>query len=351
MNDASLARPSGISLPEKVAFLSSPAAYGSSVASVEAIETHMSWVFLAGPLAYKLKKPVRHAFLDFTTLAARHRNCIAELSLNRRLAPDVYLRLAKLTCDGHGQLALEGAGEVVDWLVVMRRLPRAMMLDRLIVKGELDDAHLDKLADVLVGFYQRAARPPVAPQAYVARLVDEQATNRDVLSRRAFAVDHGRVPLLLARMDAALAQYAPLLAERAAQGRLVDGHGDLRPEHICLRDGVVIFDCLEFSDELRLVDPVDELAYLGLECALLGDAPLGPRLASSVLARMNEHPPPALMDLHGARRAMLRARLALAHLLDPVPRDPGKWEPLAARYLALAEGALDRIAQGKQERR
>ena len=135
-------------------------------------------------------------------------------------------------------------------------------------------------------------------------------------------------------------------AARAAEGRLVDGHGDLRPEHVCLEDEVAIFDCLEFSAELRMVDPVDELAYLGVECALLGAAWLGPALFERVMNALGAEPPYRLFHLHASRRAVLRARLALAHLLDPAPRQPAKWEPLAARYLGLAEQALDRLEKG-----
>ncbi len=346
MHDASLAQPEderSVSLVEKVRFLSNPATYGSGVLTVEAIETHMSWVFLAGNSAYKLKKPVRYPFLDFSTLEARQRYCTLELSLNRRLAGDVYLRLVKLTLDPRNQLALDGSGHIVDWLVMMRRLPRAQMLDQLIAANGVDDEQCERLADVLAAFYERTEHPPVLAPSYVRRLLAEQATNRAVITRREFSIDRGRVPLLLDRMDDAFQNHGRLLMARAAGGHLVDGHGDLRPEHICLCDGVVIFDCLEFSDELRLVDPVDELAYLALECALLGDSGLGRRLADGVMKRMHDRPPEALAQLHSARRSMLRARLALSHLLDAAPRNPQKWEPLASRYLDLAEAALDRL--------
>ena len=132
-------------------------------------------------------------------------------------------------------------------------------------------------------------------------------------------------------------------ARAPLEGRLVDGHGDLRPEHVCLDDEVAIFDCLEFSAELRMVDPVDELAYLGVECALLGAPWFGPVLFERVTKTLRDEPVYPLFHLHASRRAVLRARLALAHLLDPAPRQPAKWEPLAARYLDLAEHALERL--------
>ena len=123
-------------------------------------------------------------------------------------------------------------------------------------------------------------------------------------------------------------------------GRVVDGHGDLRPEHICFTEEIAIFDCLEFNAELRQVDPFDELAFLGVECALLGATVLGAEVIAQVGALLRDSPSQRLISLYSAWRAVLRARLAVAHLLDPLPRLPEKWEPLASRYLALAEAAL-----------
>jgi len=125
---------SGVSLARKVNFLIDPSAYRLDGVEVDAIETHMSWVFLAGELAFKLKKPVKLSHVDFSTLAAREADCRAELRLNKPLAPDVYVRVARLTLNASNELMIDGAGETIDWLVVMRRLPSERMLDALIAK-------------------------------------------------------------------------------------------------------------------------------------------------------------------------------------------------------------------------
>ncbi len=330
-------------LREKVRFLADARAYGGAASDVETVETHMSFVFLAGDRVYKLKKPVRLPYLDFSTLTAREANCRAELRLNIRLAPDTYLRVAALTRNDRDGLAIDGAGEIVDWLVVMRRLPADRMLDGLIRAGALDAAAIDRLAARLADFYRAAERPRIEPRAYAQRLLDEQRDNRAVITLARFAIDHERAERTLARLEAALSLHRPLLEARA-RGFIVDGHGDLRPEHVCFQNGVVIFDCLEFNDTLRHVDPIDEIANLAVECARLGADTLGPKLLAGVLAGLNWPASPALYFLHSARRALLRARLGLAHLLDPVPRQPERWEPQATQYLGLAEAALDRLA-------
>jgi aminoglycoside phosphotransferase family enzyme len=147
----------------------------------------------------------------------------------------------------------------------------------------------------------------------------------------------------LPRFDQALAQASPALGQRVAGGHIRDGHGDLRPEHIALTDPPVVIDALEFNAALRAQDPYDELAFLDLECARLGAPGLGPALIQGVSAALGERPPHHLLPLYRAHRALLRARLALAHLLEDPVRHPDRWPPRAAGYLQQAEQALDTL--------
>jgi aminoglycoside phosphotransferase family enzyme len=334
----------GPGLEAKVSFLKTPAAHGATTRAVQAIETHMSWVFLTERHALKLKKPVRFPFLDFSTVEARARFCAEEVRLNRRLAPGVYLGVRALRWDG-GTFSLatpdspSDSAATVDWLVLMRRLPEPRMLDRLIGEGRVSDAEVGALVDALARFYRSALRLPMRGDEYAGHWQREQASNREVLLRPQFRLQH--VEQALDRLDRALARHAELLYERCLHGRIVEGHGDLRPEHVCLTDPPVVIDCVEFNLALRRVDPFDEVAFLGLECRLAGAPWIGPRLVSGLSAELDERPPAALIHLYTAQRALLRARLAMAHLLDPAPRTPDRWAPLAQRYVAHALGALD----------
>jgi len=321
----------------------------AGVSQVEVIETHMSWVFLAGDQVLKLKKPVRYPFLDFSTLAAREANCREEVRLNQRLAPGVYRGLMVLEeRNGHRVLREEGetaAGRTVDWLVWMKRLPSEQMLDRRLALGRVEPAELDALVAVLGAFYREALRIPPDPAAYRARFEREHAVDRELLLRPQFQVP-GAAPAL-DRFEHALAQGHHLLQARAEQGRIVDGHGDLRPEHVCLLAPPVVIDCLEFNAALRQVDPFDELAFLSLECEMAGAAWIGPRLVAGCADALDDEPPAALLHLYTAARALLRARLAIAHLLDPRPRTPERWPPQAQRYVTRALRALDAFERGE----
>lgn len=334
-------------LADKLTFLQRSEAYGDAAQRPQCIETHMSWVFLVGDRVYKLKKPVRFPFLDFTTLKAREFYCREEVRLNRRLAPGVYLGLMALQWhDGVFELRSEALANspenTVDWLVCMRRLPKDRMLDQLIAQGRVAPEDIDALVAVLGAFYRSVPAATLSQDDYLARFQYEQAANREVLLRPQFHLPNAA--LAIDRLDLALAQGAGLLRERACGQRVLDGHGDLRPEHVCLLQPPVVIDCLEFNPQLRQADPFDELAYLGMECEVAGAPWIAQRLASGCAAALGDDPPPALLQLYTAYRALVRARLAMAHLLDPVPRLPDQWPPRASRYIACAMAALDALA-------
>jgi aminoglycoside phosphotransferase family enzyme len=331
-------------LASKLKFLQAPQSYAQAGQPLECIETHMSWVFLIGQEVFKLKKPVCFPFLDFTRLKAREFYCREEVRLNARMAPGIYLGVVALQWrDGQFALVpeaqLPAPGETVDWLVHMRRLPRQRTLLQLMLTQQLVPNHIDGLLDLLVAFYKSAARPPVSPDNYLSRYQFEQASTREVLLRPQFRVRNAK--LGIDGLSTVIAQGAKLLRERAAFHHILEGHGDLRPEHIYLMQPPVVIDCLEFNAPLRQVDPFDEVAYLGLECDMAGAPWVGSQLISGLTKALGDPPPPALMQLYRAQRAMMRARLAMAHLLDPQPRSPDKWTPLAEKYIVLALAAID----------
>ena len=331
-------------LAAKVAFLGSPAAYAEPVRKVICRETHMSWVFLTEDKVYKLKKPVRFPYLDFSTLDRRESACRAELSLNRRLAPDVYLDVAPLVATGAG-LSISGAGDVVDWLVVMRRLEEPWALERAIEESRVTLSQLERVVGMLGRFYRHARRPFACAGAQAGEWRRNIHGDRNVLLDRRFDLPAGLVRKIEYAQLRFLDKSTGILAARVRARRIVDGHGDLRPEHIWLSDGIKIIDCLEFNARLRMVDPVDELAYLSLECERLGAAWVGDYIQRGVLRALHDAPEPELFLFYRCHRAALRARLAVAHLLEPNPRTPEKWTPRARTYLTIAGRDAERLNQ------
>ncbi|KRB99565.1 hypothetical protein ASE11_07630 [Hydrogenophaga sp. Root209] len=319
---------------------------GAAPGELEVIETHMSWVYLLGDQVLKLKKPVHHTFLDFTRLDAREAFCREEVRLNARLAPGIYLGLMALqNIEGQPSLVRESGllrrADAVDWLVHMKRLPRARMLDEAMAHRAVLSGDVDALVRVLADFYRAAARIKVSPAQHVDRLQHELLLSRDVILDPRWVIPGAAQTIQ--QCQAGFAQHQAALGLRAVAGRIVEGHGDLRPEHVCLLHPPVVIDCIEFSAALRQVDPFDELAFLAMECRMAGAGWIGERLIEGCGRALGDQPPRTVLQLYTAHHALVRARLSLAHLFDPQPRTPERWVPQARRYLMQAQAALDAL--------
>lgn len=324
------------SLAEKVAALRRPASYPKPTREVTTVETHMSWVFLTECFAYKLKKPVRLAFLDFSTLALRKYFCDEEIRLNRRLAPEVYLDVVPLTLDAAGTIAVSGTGSPIDWLVKMRRLPADHMLDAAIRRGDYSKRDIERLVDRLAAFYRSAQPVALTPMQYRDRLRADITANLAELKKFAEILPQEEVERVHARQLAFLREHAATLERRVGEGRIVEAHGDLRPEHVLLDPDPQVIDCLEFNPDFRTLDPVDELAFLALECEMQGAPGIGCIVFERYKQVTGDDPGSRLINFYKSYRACLRAKIALWHLRDPEPRKPATWPSLAKRYLTLS---------------
>jgi len=330
---------------ELVAFLSSPDAYAHRPDRVEAIETHMSLVFIAGDLVFKMKKPVRLAFVDFTTLEARRENCERELALNQGLAPGVYREVVPVVRTAAGTLSIGGSGEPVEWLLVMQKLDRERLLGAVAARGEAKPADIDGLCDRLAGFYCSTARIPMTEEELLSWWKEAVDSNVRSLDDLLFDLPRGPVEDVLSAELDFLDRHADLLTERAREGRILDGHGDLRPEHVHLGPPLRLIDRLEFNARLRWVDAFDEAAYLGLECSRLGADWIGPRLIDGLSERLGDRPSGLLIAFYTCHRAAMRARLSIEHMRDPNPRTPERWPRQAREYLDLACATLRDLVQ------
>lgn len=319
--------------------LRQPAFYPHQPAAIELKETHISWVFLAGELVYKCKKPVRFDFLDFSTLELRRQACEDEVRLNRRLAADIYLGVVPVTNEG-GVLQLGGSGEPVEWLVQMRRLPVERTLDELYRAGSLQPADITRLTETLTAFYRSLPAAAVNPADYRAGIIKHVQQNR----RELLAASHHLPPAQVKRIHAEQLRRLHLQSEvfdaRVAAGRIIEGHGDLRPEHVCLSEPLAIFDCIEFSEEFRTLDLADELAFLAAECDHLGARWVSPQLLADCERLLGDHFPAALIGFYKSYRACVRAKVAALRSDQLSGEGQASVLQETQSYLALAEEYL-----------
>lgn len=293
-----------------VEFLSRPDSYPHPVESIDRRETHVSQVFLAGDFAYKLKKPVKFPFLDASTLALRKKYCDWELSLNRRLAPEIYLDKIPVR-EQNGKLTLSGKGEIVEWLVKMNRLPDGKMLDQQIAKGKVTKRDMQKMADRLIPFFKKAERSEsingYGTPASVAELVLGNLAECDLfLGDLISPEDHDFIEKAYKQF---LIMNLPVLEKRVRQKRIVDGHGDLRCENICMTDPVNIFDCVEFQPAFRCGDMLNDLSFLIMDLEFRGYPELGAVLTERYREAYKDTSMDVMLPFYKCHRSLVRGKV------------------------------------------
>lgn len=290
----------------------------------ELVETHISWVLLAGAHAYKLKKPVRLPFVDYGTLAARRHFCEEEVRLNRRLAPSLYLGVARIAGTPDAPV-LEGAGPALEYAVRMRRFPPGALLSEQLEAGSLGGADIDKLAALLALFHSGAAAP--APEADFA-----SASSRRRVALAALDGAGASPPQqtqLRRWLETTAAALVPLWNERVQKGRVRECHGDLHLDNLVRIDGeVAAFDCIEFDPALRFIDVLDDLAFAVMDLSARGRHDFAFRLLNGWLDSTGDHAALPALRFSVVYRALVRAQVARL-------RGPAH-EALAHRYLACA---------------
>ncbi|WP_308259530.1 AAA family ATPase [Pseudonocardia sp. H11422] len=315
-------------------------------ASVAVRETHVGVVFLLGDRAYKLKKPVRTGFLDFSTAERRRAACRRELELNRRLAPDVYLGISDVSAphDGVGDRDDPADAPPVEHLVVMRRMPGERRLSALVRAGAPVGAPLRELARLMATFHAGAERGPrITAEGGRDALAHRWTDNLDQTRPfRATVVPEPVVDSIGRLAMRFLDGRDALFADRQVHDRIVDGHGDLIAEDVfCLDDGPRVLDCLEFDDRLRFVDGLDDAAFLAMDLERLGRPDLAELFLDDYVEFSGDPAPAALRHHYVAYRAFVRAKVAcLRHDQgDPTAaEDAAGHAELARRH--LQEGAV-----------
>ncbi len=338
-----LSPPPGNPPPDPTGELRLPAAFPEPrPARVEVEETHASRVFLGESDVYKTKKPVDLGFLDFRTLEARKAACEAEISLNRRLAPDVYLGVVPVVRRADGRLTFGGDGAVVDYAVHMRRMPDERRCDHLLAQGALDGATVDAIADRLAAFHAGAqcdARTSAygEPSVIAGNVSENFEQTRAVIARYLAATESREIE---GAERAFLETHDSLFAARIAARRVRDGHGDLRLEHVYLGDGsnpaITVLDCIEFNERFRYADVCSDVAFFSMDLEWHGRVDLAERFLARYARASDDYDLYALVDFYEGYRAYVRGKIA-TFAVDRAP-DIAREEAARAarRYFLLA---------------
>lgn len=329
-----------LSEKEFAELLRDPALYPHKPSKVELIQTHISFVVIVSPYVYKVKKAVDLGFLDFSSLASRQRFCREEVRLNRRLCPDVYEGVVPISRTEHG-LVFERDTNVVEYAVKMRRMRDGRFLHQLVERGQATPRDLERVAERLAAFYlDQCSSPELAEWGRISSL--KISTRENFEQVEPFVGD-----LITAPAFALLREYTnmffhtkePLLNRRRAEGHVLDGHGDLRLEHIHLTENAVrIFDCIEFNERLRCIDTANDVAFLAMDLDYHNRPDLASVFVECISRRLSDESLAELLDFYKCYRACVRGKVEGMRSREPeiAVSDRQESRDAAVRYFQLA---------------
>jgi aminoglycoside phosphotransferase family enzyme len=330
-------------LPAFVEVLLKPETYRDHPAKVELVQTQMSFVFLTGEYVYKVKKPVDLGYLDYTTLEKRRFFCRQEIELNRRLCPEAYLEVLPII-NRQGHIYLGGEGEPIDYAVKMKQLPADRMMDKLLPQGLVTEEMIARVAEKLAAFHAKATTSPEI-SGYGSLEAIRINTDENFSQTEKYidiAIPSTTYRKLKSYTDNFLEAETSLFNKRVKDGRIRDCHGDLHAAHVCISDGICIYDCIEFNDRFRYGDVASEVAFLAMDLDRFQHPELSRAFVDAYVRLGRDEELLKLLNFYKCYRAYVRAKVACFMLDDPYLQEKEKKaaRETARMYFELAESYI-----------
>jgi aminoglycoside phosphotransferase family enzyme len=310
----------------------------------ELIETHISWLLLNDDFVYKIKKPLKFSFLDFSTFEKRKYYCEEEIRLNRRLAPEIYLDVVGIV-EKNSVIQIGNHGTLLDHAVKMGRLPQGNRMDILLKKGKVTHEHIKKIAHRVADFHQKIE--VIEGSRYgsweiVKRQIDDLANHRDTIEQACGLGN--KVDLILEKSDGFIEGNKELFAGRQKQSKIRDCHGDLHSANIFIvRNEPIIFDCIEFNKDFRFIDVASEIAFMVMDLEAFGREDLAKLFLEEYLNKTQDSKLKTIISLYLCYRANVRAKIAAIdysqHATDEAKERMIKYLGLAEKYALSLPGA------------
>jgi len=327
---------------ELIESLLHPTPYDHDCPSLELIETHISWIILTGEYAYKIKKPVNFGFLDFTALSGRKQYCEAELKLNSRSAPELYIEVVSIGGSPTAPILGVGREDAFEYAIKMHQFKTEHLFSELHGQDALTFEHIDELADRVAQFHRQAEpADEKSPYGTPEQIIGPAKQNFEQIRERLSKPEHlSQLAYLEAWTMTTFERLTEFMHQRKACGFVRDGHGDLHLGNIALfQDQVTLFDCIEFNDGFRWVDVISDMAFLVMDMEERGLYAYANRFLNHYLEETGDYTGLKLLPFYKAYRAIVRAKVSLFEMED-FRDDPNKIENLWSRYdsfMSLAE--------------
>jgi len=324
---------------ELIKVMSNPEFYPHNPSSVEVIQTHISVIFLADELVYKVKKPVNFGFLDFSTLEKRKFFCEREIELNRRLSPDIYLKVEPIKI----------GGSIVEYAVVMKRLPTHMSLKNLIKRGQLSRKDVERAVELIADFHKRAETSREIKEFGKVQNFRKNTDENFEQTRKfiGITINEEDYRFIKEKTERFYERYASLLDERAERGWVKDCHGDLHSEHIVITpEKIWVFDCIEFNDRFRYIDVACDIAFLLMDMEFLNEKEMSSFAFKTYKRLMEDEELERVIPFFKSYRAYVRGKVNSLMLDDPNIDESEKerLKSTAQSYFALARRYLEELS-------
>ena len=324
-------------LPAYIQFLMEGKAFPHPAADVKLVQTHISYVVLAGDFVYKFKKPVDFGFLNFTTLEKRKFYCEQELVLNRRLCPAIYEGLVTINQDDEA-LSLNGSGDAIEYGIKMVRMPEERMMANVIKAGGLTEKMLDDIVDILAPFYEKAdkaAQEFGTPESVGVNVCENFDQTKDFVGSDALSQEQFDA---ISRYSRDFLAQSELFARRINDGKIRDCHGDLYSANICLADQVYIYDCIEFNERFRYTDVAADVAFMAMDLDYWHLENLSRRFIDRFVEVSGDEGVRDMLNFYKCYRAYVRGKIGLFTAHAPEVDEAAKQQALdqAGKYFDLA---------------
>lgn len=329
--------------PDLAQALLNPDCYPGRPSDIKLVQTSTSYVFLTGDFAYKIKKPIDPGYLDYTTLDKRHFYCKREVSLNRRLCPDIYLDTVSIT-EGKEGLSVEGKGKSLEFAVKMKQMPGESMLSTLLEKDGITHSVMHDIAGKMAEFHKKAATSETIKGYGDIEFILTGTEDNFIDSIRFISktISQKSYRDIKDYTNSFLEKKTELFYERIADNKIRDCHGDVRAKHICVADDIYIFDCIEFNDSLRYGDVASEVAFLAMDLDRYGRTDLSRAFVDAYVSITGDEDLPDILNFYKCYRAYYRGRIESMKLDIPniseeqvaeVTETAGKYFELAESYI------------------
>jgi aminoglycoside phosphotransferase family enzyme len=326
-----------VNQPVLVQALLKPETYPHQPQKVDLVQTQMSFLFLTGDYVYKVKKPVDLGYLDYTTLEKRRFFCRQEVELNKRLCPETYLEVVPIV-SRQGQIYLGGDGEIIEFAVRMKQLPEDRMMDKLLSRNQVTADMVARVAEKLAAFHDKAATSPdISVYGKLRAIKINTDENFDQTEKYIdVSIPSGTYRHIKTYTDGFLKSNSALFSRRVEEGRIRDCHGDLHAAHVCISDGICIYDCIEFNDRFRYGDVASEVAFLAMDLDRFGRADLSQAFVDAYVRYSGDKELVELLNFYKCYRAYVRGKVTSFMLDDPYIPEKTTVLAAAGRYFELA---------------